>query len=146
MRIVVLLVALLVSATRPAFAQSELQRMHIEANVPPQDEFGPLLQRDLLSFFKRSHGSAVTAIEVQPLRLGPTQSGVSYPKFYLWVKAMAGSSVQQAGAVRVAAIQRTRFEVTDFLTVESIKEEPDEVGRVFPAALVRTIQERAASQ
>lgn len=135
-----------VLAQEPTSAQSELQRTHIEANVPLQDEFEPLLQRDLLTFFKRAHGSTVTTIEVQPLRLGPTQSGVSYPKFYLWVKAMAGSSVQQAGAVRVAAIQRTRFEVTDFFPVESIKERPDEVGQVFPAALVRTIQERAASQ
>jgi|EndMetStandDraft_4_1072995.scaffolds.fasta_scaffold67745_3 hypothetical protein len=135
-----------VLAQEPAFAQSELQRTHIEANVPPEDEFEPLLQRDLLSFFRQAHGPTVTAIEVQPLRLGPTQSGVSYPKFYLWVKAMAGSSVQQAGAVRVAAIQRTRFEVTDFLPVESIKKRPEEVGQVFPAALVRAIQERAASQ
>jgi hypothetical protein len=91
-------------AQQPAFAQSELQRTHIEANVPPQDEFEALLQRDLLSFFKQAHGSTVTAVEVQPLRLGPTQSGVSYPKFYLWVKAMYASgdpvlTVDQTDAV-----------------------------------------------
>lgn len=146
MKVLVLLVTLFAFAAQPAFAQSDLQRSHIEANVPAPEEFERLLQRDLLAFFKHSVGSAITSVEVQPLRSGPTQSGVSYPKFYLWVKVMAGSSVQQTGAVRVAAVQRTRFEVTDFMAAASIKAKPSEVGAVFPAALVPSIQERAASQ
>jgi hypothetical protein len=146
MKILVLLVSLFALAAQPAFAQSDLQRSHIEANVPAPEEFERLLQRDLLAFFKQSVGSAITSVEVQPLRSGPTQSGVSYPKFYLWVKVMAGSSVQQTGAVRVAAVQRTRFDVTDFMAAASIKAKPSEVGAVFPAALVPSIQERAAGQ
>ncbi len=146
MKISVLLGVLLSFATQPAFAQSEFQRSHIEANVPQSEDFERLLQRDLRAFFNQSAGSPVTSIEVQPLRTGPTQSGVSYPKFYLWVRVVAGSSVQQEGAVRVAAIQRARFEVTDFLSVASIRAKPNEVGAVFPAALVPAIQERAAAK
>jgi hypothetical protein len=146
MKILILLVAVSALAAQPVFAQSDLQRSHIEANVPPPEEFERLLQRDLLAFFKQSLGASVTSVEVQPLRSGPTQSGVSYPKFYLWVKVMAGSSVQQAGAVRVAAVQRTRFEVTDFMAAASIKAKPSEVGAVFPAALVSAIQARAAGE
>ena len=146
MKTLVLLVALFVLGAYPVFAQSDLQRSHIEANVPPPEEFERLLYRDLLAFFKQSVGASVTSIEVQPLRSGPTQSGVSYPKFYLWVKVMAGSSVQQAGAVRVAAVRRMRFEITDFMTAASIKANPSEVGSVFPAALVPSIQERAGGQ
>jgi hypothetical protein len=146
MKILILLVAVFSLAAQPLFAQSDLQRSHIEANVPPPEEFELLLQRDLLAFFKQSLGASVTSVEVQPLRSGPTQSGVSYPKFYLWVKVMVGSSVQQAGAVRVAAVQRTRFEVTDFMAAASIKAKPSEVGAVFPAALVSAIQARAAGE
>jgi len=146
MKILVLLVTLFALAAQAAFAQSDLQRSHIEANVPAPEEFERLLQRDLLAFFKQSMGSAISSVEVQPLRSGPTQSGVSYPKFYLWVKVLTGSSVRQTGAVRVAAVQRTRFEVTDFMTAASIKAQPSEVGAVFPAALVPSIQERAAGE
>jgi hypothetical protein len=146
MKNLLLLVALLVLATQAAFAQSDLQRSHIEANVPPAEEFERLLQRDLLAFFKQAVGASVTSVEVQPLRSGPTQSGVSYPKFYLWVKVTAGSSGQQAGAVRVAAVQRTRFEITDFMAAASIKANPSEVSKVFPAALVSAIQARAAGE
>jgi hypothetical protein len=137
---------LLVLAAPYARAQSDLQRSHIEANVPPPAEFDRLLQRDLLSFFKQSMGSNITSVEVQPLRSGPTQSGVSYPKFYLWVSVIAGSSVQEAGAVRVAAIERTRFEVTDYLSATSIKHDTDAVAAVFPAALIPAIQQRAAGR
>jgi hypothetical protein len=146
MKNLVLLFALLVLAMQSAFSQSDVQRSHIEANVPPPEEFERLLQRDLLAFFKQAVGAGVTSVEVQPLRSGPTQSGVSYPKFYLWVKVTAGASVQQVGAVRVAAVQRTRFEITDFMAAASIKAKPSEVGTVFPAALVSAIQARAAGE
>jgi len=49
------------------------------------------------------------------LRDGPTQSGVSYPKFYLWVRVAGGKSVDDRGAVRVVAVKRKRFDVTDFM-------------------------------
>jgi hypothetical protein len=146
MKTLLLFTMLFSFTTQPAFAQSELQYSHIEANVPKAEEFERLLQRDLLAFFTQTAGSSATLIEVQPLRVGPTQSGVSYPKFYLWVKVIAGSSVQQEGAVRVTAIQRARFEVTDFLSAASIRENPGEVSKVFPAALVAAIQERAAAK
>lgn len=146
MRILVILGALLLLAAPSVHAQSDLQRSHIEANVPPPAEFERLLQRDLLLFFKQSTGSNVSSVEVQPLRSGPTQSGVSYPEFYLWVKVFAGSALQQAGAVRVAAIERTRFDVTDYLSAADIKRDPNAVGSVFPAALVPAIQERAAGR
>lgn len=133
-------------ATQPVAAQVELQRAHIEANVPQSGDFERFLKRDLLAYFNQSGGSSVTSVEVQPLRVGPTQSGVAYPKFYLWVKALAGTAVQQEGAVRVAAIRRTRFEVTDFLSVAGIQAKPSEVGTVFPAALVPAILKRAAAK
>jgi len=131
---------------QPELERSHLERSHIEANVPQAEEFQRLLQRDLLAFFNKMPGSAVSAVEAAPLRNEPTQTGLSYSKLYFWVTVMAGSSVRHVGAVRVAAIQRVRFEVTDFLPVASIQARPREVDDVFPAALVPAIQERAAGK
>jgi hypothetical protein len=38
--------------------------------------------------------------------------------------------------VRIAAIQRTRFEVTHFIPSQEIKSNPSKVGSTFPAPLV----------
>ena len=126
-------------------SQSVLQSSHIEANVPPSESFEPLLRRDLLAFFNTSSASTVTRVEFKLLREAPTQSGVSYPKYYLWVKVFSGSALQQEGAARVAAIDRQRFEVTDFMSKAQVQASPAEIRSVFPAALVPTIISLAAA-
>jgi hypothetical protein len=40
-------------------------------------------------------------------------------------------------------VGRERFEITDFLSEEEIREAPNQVGSVFPAPLVRAIHKRA---
>ena len=131
--------ALLGSFPALALSQSAPQSSHIEANVPPSESFEPFLRRDLLAFFNTSPASTVTRVEFKLLRDAPTQSGVAYPKYYLWVKVFAGSALQQEGAARVAAIERKRFEVTDFMSKAQEQSAPAEIGSVFPAALVPTI-------
>jgi hypothetical protein len=69
------------------------------------------------------------------LREGPTQTGISYPKFYLWVKVYIGKETMAEGAIRVAAVERQRFDVTDFIARNNIVAEPAKVQLVFPAAL-----------
>jgi hypothetical protein len=81
-------------------------------------------------------------IVIALLRKVPTQSGVAYPKFYAWVEVTGARKA--AGAVRLAAIDGEKFEVTDFLTRETIIAAPDRVRAVFPAALENLINERAA--
>lgn len=119
--------------------QPFLQSSYIEGNVPPPESFEPFLRRDLLTFFNTSGTSTVTRVEFKLLRDAPTQSGVAYPKYYLWVKVFAGSVLQQEGVVRIAAIERKSFEVTDFISKTQVQLEPAKVGSVFPAALVPTI-------
>src|SRR5437016_282957 len=94
--------ALLLLACNP------IQESHIDANVPDASAFDQYLQRDLKSYFS---GANVT---VDLLRRGPTQSGVAYPKFYAWVRAVAPSAAPVEGAVRVEAVDRQKFIVTDF--------------------------------
>lgn len=138
--------ALLVCFSLPVLSQSALQLSHIEANVPPSESFEPFLHRDLLAFFNASGASTATRVEFKLLREAPTQSGVAYPKYYLWVKSFAGSALQKQGAARVAAIDRKRFEVTSFLLKAQIQSAPAEVGSIFPAAIVPTIVSLAAAK
>ena len=148
-----LAVALLLLGAAPVAAQSvsnaEAERMiaepqasHIEANVPDESRFSRLLERDLNAYFE-TKGVRNPGSRFELLRQGPTQSGVAYPKFYLWVRVSSGPNHVAAGAVRVAAVQGEGFEVTDFLTAEEIREAPNRVGSIFPAPLVGAIYERA---
>jgi hypothetical protein len=77
------------------------------------------------------------------LRRQATQSGVAYPKFYLWIRTRSADGRSISGAVRVAAVEKQRFDVTDFLSAAEITAEPSRVGTVFPAPLVQGIIDRA---
>jgi len=124
---------------------SDVARSHIEGNVPSDTDFDTTLRRDLTDYFRRSTQRSVK-VEYELLRKGPTQSGVAYPKFYVWVKVVVQSKPTEQGAVRVAAIEKVRFEVTDFLSKAEIVRDPSAVSRVFPAALVPSIVERAGAK
>lgn len=69
-----------------------------------------------------------------------TQSGVSYPKFYLWVRVANGESIDDRGAVRVAAVERKRFDISDVLSEGAIRGEPQGIYRVFPDAVGEKIE------
>jgi hypothetical protein len=125
----------------PAAAIAEVQASHIEANAPAREDFERLLKRELTAYFLPTPSEGAD-VEYEFLRDAPTQSGVSYPKYYLWVRVNAGGSVQQEGAVRVAAIGRDRFEVTDFLTRDQISSTPSQIYQVFPAPVCDRIEER----
>jgi hypothetical protein len=125
---------------------ADIQRSHIEGNVPSPESFDAFLRRDLMSYFQDRSTPFPCGLEYTFLRNGPTQSGVSYPKFYLWVRVIAGKTAGTEGAVRVEAIAQTHFEVTDFMHKEAIIQAPGTVGSVFPAALVHDITARAEAR
>ncbi len=119
----------------------DIQRSHIEANVPGAAEFNRLLQRDLDSYFTKARGKT-SWVEYEMLRDGPTQSGVAYPKFYAWVRVFEGASIIDQGAVRLAAIERREFQVTDFLSEHMIRTDPKAIYRVFPAPVCDRINSK----
>lgn len=139
--------SLLLSASA-AWPQSPLaadQLSHVQTNVPSEARFAELLRRDLLAYFQRNGVPSATCIDFQLLRDAPTQSGIAYPKYYLWVIVVAGSQKITDGAVRVAAIEKVEFEVTTFIASSNIRLEPERVGSVFPAVLVPSIIAKAAA-
>ena len=119
----------------------QIQKSYIEANVPDQKNFDAFLNRDLRNFFSKKI-SATVSIEYSLLREGSTQSGTGYPKFYLWVKIFDKGSRVDEGAVRITAIEKTHFVVTDFIDKQQIKKNPQRIKMVFPAALYDSIIER----
>jgi hypothetical protein len=118
------------------------QRSYVEANVPQEGDFDVYLKRDIEQFF-RSNGTEFTEVHIELLRMEPTQSGVALPKYYLWVQVLDNSKVVSEGAIRVAAEDKDRFEVTHFLPKEEIAENPDSIHSTFPGDLCQDILARA---
>ncbi|HEY4370062.1 MAG TPA: hypothetical protein VGN07_22715 [Steroidobacteraceae bacterium] len=141
---VILLAAVAAQARGPEAVLSDIQRSHIEGNVPVSKDFDSFLHRDVAAYFRSAIKIENPTIEIELLRNGPTQSGVAYPKYYAWVVVKAENREVAEGALRVAAIDEARFEVTDFLSKSSIRSSPASVSAAFPASLVGSVIERAS--
>lgn len=122
-----------------------LAQGHIEANVPGKENFDTYLKRDLNTYFAANADNQIT-VEYELLRKPPTQVGVAYPKFYAWVRVFKKSVLQQQGAVRIAAIEQEEFQITDFVSAEKIRREPEILESTFPAALCPKIVELAGKR
>jgi hypothetical protein len=136
--------AILVGVSCGCHAQdpmTSLANSHVEANAPKGGEFDESLRRDLKSYFCK--GVKDCRVEYEYLREGATESGVAYPKYYLWVKCFEKDKLRTEGAARVSAIEQKTFDVTNFLQAEDIAATPEIVGNTFPIALVDKIVRKA---
>ena len=119
----------------------DISTSHIKGNAPQDAVFAKYLQRDLITYFTKLTGKKLT-VEYEFLRQGATQSGLSYPKYYLWVKLRHGKRILHEGAVRVAAIEQKQFEVTDYLSKADMKKSPLQIEGVFPPSVAEKIRQR----
>jgi hypothetical protein len=142
--IFLLLVAPLVGCRGSRDALTAVTQSHIEGNVPEGKLFDQFLQRDLKNYFCEADSGCT--VEYEFLREGSTQSGISYPKYYLWVRKMHATAVTEEGAVRVAAIDQSGFDVTHYVSRERILASPSQVASIFPAALVDKIVQKAQAK
>jgi len=137
----ILAVALLV--TPCGFAQvPSVAESHIDANVPETKDFKPFLIRDLTAHLKPKFGEGIM-VDYELLREEPTQTGIAYPKFYLWVTATTPDKTVLDGAARVAAIDKKEFQVTTFISRADIVAHPDALASVFPQLLLDKIRTKA---
>ena len=116
------------------------QHSHIDANVPPAPDFRRFLQRDLINYFAQQRDQKSVSIEYELLRDAPTQSGAAYPKYYLWVRVAGGKTVDDRGAVRAEAVERTHFDITDFVSERKIQTAPQLLNHVFPIPVCDSIK------
>ena len=114
---------------------------HIRANVPDKKDFAAFLKRDLESYFKDLKKKDVV-VEYQLLRDGPTQSGTSFPKFYVWVTVKENGTLLEDGAVRVAAMEKKRFEVINYLARVDIERDVQRLYQIFPRPVADKIKEK----
>jgi hypothetical protein len=128
------------SAAEMKRIMAEEQSSHISANVPPAASFMVLLQRDIRAYLAANKLPS-RSVAIEPLRQGATQSGASYPKYYIWVRAVDEAGRHIAGAMRVAAIDRVRFDVTDFTPAASIGSDPASLASIYPALLIPAIRQ-----
>lgn len=122
-------------------ALQEIAKSHIESNVPEDAEFNKLLQRDLDGYFIKKYSKSVN-VSWEFLREGPTQTGIAYPKYYVWVTVLDRGKELAQGAVRLAAIEKKRFEVTHFVDVGDMKGGKTDIHSIFPAPVCETIAKR----
>jgi hypothetical protein len=121
---------------------ADVAQSHIDANVPAEKDFRPFLIRDLTAHLRPKFGDGIS-VDYELLRDGATQTGIAYPKFYVWVKLASSSGSVVEGVARAAAIAKREFQITDFLTREVILAQPSAVDGVFPEALLGKIRQRA---
>lgn len=115
---------------------------NVKNNVPDASQFDRLMARDLQkAFCSQSVGSCRVHYEL--LRNGPTQSGTSWPKFYVWVERYESGALTASGATVLAAMDQVEFKVWRFMSHREISEYPDLVGKTFPAPLVNLIIDKA---
>lgn len=141
LNILVILFACVISAQ--SFSQA-LQQNHSNANLPSTyEEFTEIVQRDLDSYFSKIENEKVST-SYELLRKQPTQSGIAYPKFYAWVIVSKNNKVIKQGAIRLAAINGTKVDVTDFIQSNVIMAKPKSIESVFPKSLCDGIRQRAS--
>jgi hypothetical protein len=116
---------------------------HVAGNVPAKQDFDSFMKRDLRAYFAQRLGRTVE-VQYSLLRLGATQTGVSYPKYYVWaiVQSDGAGPAQLEGAARVAAVDQNRFDVTDFVPKGEIILHPETIQSIFPAPVCDEIRKR----
>ena len=112
-----------------------------------------LTRRDLTSYFAKRAGTTIRLeldhlgvtirIKADYPRAGPTVTGTSDSKYYLWVvsRDASGARVLAEGATRVAVVDSS-VEVTHFFPKEYIRSHPASVDSVFPKSVVAEIRKR----
>ncbi|BDC51117.1 hypothetical protein F183_A34330 [Bryobacterales bacterium F-183] len=120
-----------------AFAISSLAQP--QAHIPEAKVFRTHLERDLRAYFADTLQRADLArVDFEEIRSSgnPTQTGTALPKFYYWVRVYDLKRTKVAeGAVRAAAIERKRFEITHFIARRRVRSEPELLQKIFPPLL-----------
>src|SRR6185295_11679305 len=116
---------------------------HVRANVPDEKDFDSFLKRDLESYFQELKKKRVV-VEYQLLRNGPTQSGTAFPKFYIWVMIKENGVLLEDGAIKVAAMEKKRFAVYDYLARADIERDGERLYQIFPRPVADKIKEKIA--
>jgi hypothetical protein len=116
---------------------------HIEANAPDEAHFDALLTSSLETYCRDMAGGKPVTVRYAMLRDGPTQAGLGFPKYYVWVEVFDGPSRIVQGAAKAVGIDRQTLEITDFFSEATIANLPLSLYRTFPKAVADASMARA---
>lgn len=120
---------------------ASFQRYPIRKNVPPPERIEALMRNDLATRFPGS-GHVPATLEYELLRRRPIVLYMSHPCYFAWIRSRWPYGYVE-GAVRIEAIDHSRFEIRDFLSRDEILARPERVQQVFPEALIDELVLRA---
>lgn len=126
----------------PAEMIWEISQANIIGNTPSKTDFHGFMVRDLTEYFRQKYKHCRITYEM--LQDEPTQAGVGYPHYYVWVKVYQQNSLVTQGAARLSAMNGTSFYLTDFASHIQIRTNPRVSTDPFPSCLLETIMEKAA--
>lgn len=121
---------------------TELRQSEISANVPEKKDFDSILKRDLTKYVTDPRDIGIT-VAIELLRDQPTQAGVAFPKFYCWIeKRDAKGVIMEEAAARIAAVNKTHFDVIQYFDRNRLSAEPDLIVGVFPEDVCEKIRKK----
>lgn len=89
-----------------------VQFSRVDTPVPAfKEQLLALIDSGVKKYFSRENRPKVN-VTSELLRIGPSQSGVSYPKYYTWVHVYESNSMTYDGTVRVEVIEQQKSPVT----------------------------------
>lgn len=115
---------------------------YVSENVPKESQFNSFLTRDLNAYFMAKLQRQVV-VEFDMLRRHATQSGTSLPKYYIWVRMSEKGKVVEQGAARIVAVEKTHFEILQYVSQAEIQRDPEIIKSLFPESLCPDILMKA---
>jgi hypothetical protein len=121
---------------------AELRQSEIDANIPDKKDFDAILKRDLTKYVTDPRDKGIT-VSIELLRDQPSQSGVAFPKFYCWIeKRDAKGVIMEEAAARIAAVNKTHFDVIQYFDRKRLVAEPGVIVGVFPEDVCEKIRKK----
>jgi hypothetical protein len=123
----------------PAIRSS--QNENVLEGVPDNKTFGPLLIHVLTSCFEDDRFKDLQ-FKYTFLADHPFQSGIAFPKYYLWVEKYDGSHPIGRGVIEVAAIDQTRLGVVEFVSKKDLATDLEWIKRHYPPEVCKSILQK----
>jgi hypothetical protein len=118
------------------------QEVEVQNDSAVLQNISSSFERDLTKYFF-GETPAGAKVDYELLRQGPTQVGVAYPEYYIWIKASKNKNIITEGSARLQQTDRAQFLITDYINLQTIRENPSALEKVFPKALIQNILTRA---
>ncbi|MEP7076919.1 MAG: hypothetical protein ABI878_14015 [Acidobacteriota bacterium] len=82
-------------------------------------------------------------VSIELLRDQPSQAGVAFPKFYCWIeKRDAKGVIMEEAAARIAAVNKTHFDVIQYFDRKRLVAQPNVIAGVFPEDVCEKIRKK----